>query len=68
MAAPLAGTNFLFPLIFFFPSHYVSEIIEIGTLVFGHSLVRSLVRSHRSLVRAPARGTVEYFCPIFNVL
>ena len=31
--------------------HSDPECLEIATLVMGHSLVRSLVRSHRSLVR-----------------
>ena len=31
--------------------HSDSETLEIGTLVLGYSLVRSLVRSHRSLIR-----------------
>ena len=30
--------------------HSDSESLEIGTLVLGHSLVRSLVHSHRSLI------------------
>jgi len=33
------------------PLHSDPECLEIATLVMGHSLVRSLVRSHRSLVR-----------------
>ena len=31
--------------------HSDSGDLEIGTLIMGHSLIRSLVRSHRSLVR-----------------
>ena len=33
------------------PQHSDSRDHEIGTLVMGHSPIRSLVRSHRSLVR-----------------
>ena len=33
------------------PYHSDSKLLEIGMLVMGHSLIRSLVRSHRSLVR-----------------
>ena len=33
------------------PTHSDPKLIEIASLVMGHSLVRSLVRSHRSPVR-----------------
>ena len=32
-------------------NHSDSEFLEIGTLVMGHSLIRSLIRPHRSLTR-----------------
>ena len=37
--------------LFFSPFHYGRKQPRIQTVVLGHSLVRSLVRSHRSLVR-----------------
>ena len=57
-------------------TQYDSKIPEIGTSVLAHLLVRLLPRSHRSLTcsallarsfaRFRARGTAEYFCPIFK--
>ena len=44
-----SGKNRVF---FFLLVHCDSEPLEIGTKVLGHSLVRSLIRSHRSLVRS----------------
>ena len=51
--------------------HSGSGTLEIGMLVTGLSLIRSLVRSHRSLIRSLARscarGTADYFCPVFKL-
>ena len=56
--------------------HSDSDCLEIEKKLLGHSLIRSLVRSHRSLIacyallarsltRSCARGIEEYFCLIF---
>ena len=53
------------------------KTLEIGMFELDHTLVHSLVRSHRSraplpsfvrsLICSQVRGTVKYFCPIFKV-